>query len=62
MLYLYTKTLTEDMKLVTSTVNTSVLGRMTVPKDVCILIPRTWDCGTLHGKSHLARVIKLMER
>ena len=59
MFYLYTETLIEDMSLVTNTANTFVLGRITAAKDVCILIPETCEYGTLHGKLHLAGVIKL---
>lgn len=58
--YLYTETLMEDMSLVTNIANTFVLGRITAAKGVCILIPETCEYGTLHGKLHLAGMMKSM--
>ena len=46
--------------VVWSSITVSVMGRIMPPKDVHVLIPRTCEYVTLHGKMNYADMIHLM--
>lgn len=39
--------------------NLSVVGRIMIPKDVCVLIPKACEYVTLHNRNNFADVIKI---